>query len=120
MFARMLQASGLDFAALQGQAETLARAAVELRDMQSLIVKQQEAHSAALLNIINRLDAIEQLGNRLDAIEQLGNRLLVEPGAKEKAFANAQDLSAMDEAPLQEEIAPVDEHASAPGSNGGG
>jgi hypothetical protein len=110
MFARMLQASGLDFAALQGQAETLARAAVELRDMQSVIVKQQEAHSAALVNIINRLDAIEQLGNRL----------LVEPGAKEKAFANAQDLSAMDEAPLQEEIAPVDEHASAPGSNGGG
>lgn len=108
MLSRMLQASGLDFNALQLQAETLARAAVELRDMQALIVAQQETHSAALTNIMNRLDAIEQLGNRL----------LVEPGAKEKAFANAEELSALDEAPLQEEASPVDEHASAPGKDG--
>ena len=110
MLSRMLQASGLDFNALQQQAETLARAAVELRDMQALIVAQQETHSAALTNIMNRLDAIEQLGNRL----------LVEPGAKEKAFANAEELSALDEAPQQAEASPVDEHASAPGPNGGG
>jgi hypothetical protein len=110
MFARMLQASGLDFTALQGQAETLARAAVELRDMQAVIIKQQEAHSSALLNIINRLDAIEQIGNRL----------LVEPGAKEKAFANAQEMAKLDETTAVEaEASPVDEHASASGQDGG-
>jgi len=103
MLNRMLQSAGIDVQALHQQAETLANAAVRLADMQQTIIAAQEAHSQALRHILDRLETIEALGNRL----------LVEPGAKDKAYANAEELSAMDEAPLQTEVAPVDSDASA-------
>lgn len=104
MLNRMLQSAGIDVQALHTQAETLANAAVHIAEVQNRILENQEAHSAALRNIMNRLDAMEQLGNRL----------LVEPGAKEVAYENAQELAKMDEsAAVKTEASPVDSDASA-------
>jgi hypothetical protein len=92
MLMGLLKSSGLDIDALHRQAETMASAAVTIRDTQHLIVKQQEIMSTALLNILSRLDALEKRGH-------------------------AEEVPTVDETPVEAENPLVDEHASAVGTD---